>query len=79
MRVRFYAIGREIAGTNEHVSGAENTAELRADLVTSYGDRMGQLFDASSLLFDGRRVGSDSNARFRDNDVVDLLPPFAGG
>lgn len=79
MRVRFYAVGREIAGRNEHESAAESVDALRTDLVTAFGTRMGQLFDASSLLHKGQRLGPGANAAFSADDVVDLLPPFAGG
>ena len=79
MRVRFYAVGREIAGRNEHESNADTLDALRADLVANFGNRMGQLFDASSLLHEGQRLRPDSKVAFRGDDVVDLLPPFAGG
>ena len=79
MRVRFYAVGREIAGRNEHDSDASNLHELRADLVTNFGNRMGQLFDASSLLHDGQRLTPGTRTAFTADDVVDVLPPFAGG
>lgn len=79
MQVRFYAVGREIAGLNEHRSSASDVAGLRADLEQTYGSRMAALFDASSLLFKGERLSTDSAMRFDDHDVVDLLPPFAGG
>ena len=79
MRVRFYAVGREIAGRNEHESAAESVDALRTDLVAEFGTRMGQLFDASSLLYKGQRLGPGANTAFSADDVVDLLPPFAGG
>lgn len=79
MLVRLYAVGREIAGQNEHESNAGNLEELRADLVSNYGTRMGQLFDASSVLYRGKRVTAGTHHTFAVDDVVDLLPPFAGG
>ena len=79
MQVRFYAVGREIAGHTEHRSAAHDVAGLREDLAQTYGARMAALFDASSLLFKGERLRTDSSLRFDDHDVVDLLPPFAGG
>ncbi len=79
MRIRFYAVGREIAGRNEHLTDVQSIDALRAELVEHYGNRMGQLFDASSLLHEGQRLRPDSKVAFRGDDVVDLLPPFAGG
>ena len=79
MRVRFYAVGREIAGRNEHESNADTLDALRADLVANFGNRMGQLFDASSVLHNGQRLAPGTNTAFTADAVVDLLPPFAGG
>lgn len=79
MHVRFYAVGREIAGCTEYTSAATSVTELRADLETRFGARMAQLFDASSVLHAGQRLGSDSQIIIGSDDVVDLLPPFAGG
>lgn len=79
MIVRFYAIGREISGRNEYTAVAGTVAELRTELESGFGQRMAQLFDASSLLYRGRRLQNDSDVSFETDDVVDLLPPFAGG
>lgn len=79
MRVRFYAVGREISGRTEHESTAETLDALRVELVSHYGVRMGQLFDASSVLHQGKRLIPGTHNAFTDDDVVDLLPPFAGG
>lgn len=79
MLVRFYAVGREIAGCTEYRAAAKDFPSLRAELVTMFGTRMGQLFDAASLMSSGRRVGADAAMTWTDSDEVDLLPPFAGG
>lgn len=79
MRVRFYAVGREIAGCTEYTSDATSVTELRADLERRFGTRMAQLFDASSVLHAGQRLGPDSEMSIGADEIVDLLPPFAGG
>lgn len=79
MHVRFYAVGREIAGQHEYRSAADSVVTLRDDLERSFGPRMVALFDASSLLFKGERLRIDAIVKFDEQDVVDLLPPFAGG
>lgn len=79
MLVRFYAVGREIAGCNEYHSDATDVLTLRADLEQQFGSRMGQLFDAASLMFSGRRLAPTAAVQWHDDDIVDLLPPFAGG
>lgn len=79
MLVRFYAVGREIAGCNEFRSDATDIPSLRAELERRFGKRMGQLFDAASLMSDGRRLAPTAVVQWGSDDIVDLLPPFAGG
>ena len=79
MIIRFYAVGREIANCHDYRAVAVDFQSLRSELEDRFGKRMGQLFDAASLMSDGQRVTADSNIQWNDNDVVDLLPPFAGG
>lgn len=79
MRIRFYAVGREIAGCAEYLAEANDVQALRAELEQRFGPRMGQLFDAASMLHNGKRVSSTATVRFADDAIVDLLPPFAGG
>lgn len=79
MLVRFYAVGREIAGCTEYRASATDARSLRAELEAAFGARMGQLFDAASLMSGGRRIAADDAVTWTDSDEVDLLPPFAGG
>lgn len=79
MLVRFYAVGREIAGCNDYRSDATDIPSLRADLEQHFGPRMGQLFDAASLMSAGRRLAPMAVVQWGSDDIVDLLPPFAGG
>lgn len=79
MQVRFYAVGREIANCNEYSANAASVQSLRDELVGAFGARMGQLFDASSIMHKGRRLTVDDNVAFTGDDIVDVLPPFAGG
>ena len=79
MLVRFYAVGREVSGLDEWRSDATTVSALTEELGTRFGDRMRQLVDSSTLLIDGRRHRSTDAHALAETDVVDLLPPFAGG
>ena len=79
MHIRFYAIGRELAGVDAYTSDAQDMRALRADLTQRFGDRIGALFDASTVLHDGVRLRPDSDVTWAGDVTVDLLPPFAGG
>jgi molybdopterin converting factor small subunit len=77
--VRFYAVGRELAGVHEARLAVSNFADLAAELQSSYGTRMSELVAASTLLLNGTRYRITDGVALADRDVVDLLPPFAGG
>lgn len=79
MLIRFYAVGREIAGCNEYRADATDIPALRAELENHFGSRMGKLFDAASLMSGGQRLRPDAKVQWSADDTVDLLPPFAGG
>ena len=79
MLVRFYAVGRELAGVNEARFGVSNFAELAEALESRLGARMAELTSASTLLLDGTRHRITDDVPLAESDVVDLLPPFAGG
>lgn len=77
--VRFYAVGREISACNEAQFGVGSLAELGPALHARFGDRMARLVEASTLLIDGARHHIGDDLALSETDVVDLLPPFAGG
>lgn len=79
MLVRFYAVGREISGLDEMTSEALSLPALAQELGARFGDRMARLVASSTLLLDGRRFRSEDDVAVGESDVVDLLPPFAGG
>ena len=79
MLVRFYAVGREITGTDEREFDSTSITDLASALIGEFGERMRALLDASTLLVDGERHTVQSQRSLKPHSVVDVLPPFAGG
>ncbi|WP_299931033.1 MoaD/ThiS family protein [uncultured Nocardioides sp.] len=86
--VRYWAGARAAAGTAEDVIEADaTTGELTlADVVARVlelhpGDQMARTVGVCSVLLGDRPVGSQDPAQVvvRAGEVVELLPPFAGG
>ncbi|WP_416954530.1 MoaD/ThiS family protein [Nocardioides sp. T5] len=86
--VRYWAGARAAAGTPEDVIEADaTTGELTlADVVARVlelhpGDQMARTVGVCSVLLGDRPVGSQDPAQVvvRAGEVVELLPPFAGG
>ena len=77
MIVRFYAAMAEAAARDELVrDGGLTVASLRAD-VAALGPDASRVVAQCSVFREGKRLGEDDV--LRDGDVVDVLPPFAGG
>jgi molybdopterin converting factor small subunit len=81
--VRYWAAARAAAGCAEdHVSGttvAEVLAAIRA--VHDGNPRFAKVLGISSLLVGDQPLGKrdPADVRLRADDVVEVLPPFAGG
>ena len=74
--VRFWAAARAAAGAQEAQVTAATVGELRDELVRRVPD-LEPLLPLCSLLVDGRRAGTEQS--LAPGDVVEVLPPFAGG
>lgn len=75
-RVRYFAAAEEMAGRAEEVRAEQTLGALRAALSTERPG-LGGILPRCAVLVGGVRV-DDDHALGRD-DLVDVLPPFAGG
>lgn len=89
IRVRYWAAARAAAGVPEEiveVNGPISLTNLRAELVASHvaqrsDTRLAAVLPICSVLVGDRPVSSEDPAQVvvRPGDVVEFLPPFAGG
>ena len=84
--VRYWASARAAAGVEQDVlpvSDAATLAEVLAEVRSMHADRprLAEVLRVCSVLVGERPVGAADPAqvRLRAGDVVELLPPFAGG
>ncbi|MGL5829750.1 MAG: MoaD/ThiS family protein [Angustibacter sp.] len=79
--VRFWAGSQEAAGCDQLRCSAENLPDLREELVR-LAPALAMVLPLSTLLIDGVRVsdtGADEQVHLLTDQVVEVLPPFAGG
>jgi sulfur-carrier protein len=74
--VRYWAGARAAAGTDEEPLVAASTDEV-VRVLTGRGGELARVVGLSSLLVDGRVVRD--GVALTDGQVVEVLPPFAGG
>jgi sulfur-carrier protein len=80
--LRYWAAAKDAAGVSEQRVTADTLAAALA-AVTAPGDRapLRAVIARSSFLVDGTPVGrrATETVQLRDGDVIEVLPPFAGG
>jgi sulfur-carrier protein len=80
--VRYWAAAKEAAGVSEQRVTADTLAAVLA-AVTASDDRarLRSVIARSSFLVDGAPVGrrAADTVQLRDGNVIEVLPPFAGG
>jgi MoaD family protein len=77
VRVRLFAVLRELAGASEVEASGKTVGDLAAALSTSYGSRFAQIVDVSSFVVNGDRA--DRSTVVAEGDEVAILPPVSGG
>lgn len=80
--MRYWAAAKEAAGVAEHQLTANTlAAALAAALEINGGARLRAVLDRSSFLIDGQPVGrrAADSVVLADGNVIEVLPPFAGG
>jgi sulfur-carrier protein len=81
--VRYWAAARAAAGCSEETVCGSTLAEVLARVRNLHADQQGfaRVLDHSSLLVGERPVGGRDPAQvgLGPGEVIDVLPPFAGG
>lgn len=75
-RVRYFAAAAEATGLDVEVRAESTLGELRAAVASDHPG-LGGILPRCAVLVGGARV--DDSTRIGADDLVDVLPPFAGG
>lgn len=81
VRVRYFAGAAAAAGVTEEcveLTQAVSVAEVLRILRHDRGPALSRVLDACAFLLNGTAV-RDHSTIIRDQDELDILPPFAGG
>jgi sulfur-carrier protein len=85
IKIRYWAAAKQAAGIEEETVNADTLAAAIAIVIAGHagGDgRLAAVLACSSFLIDGQRAGNQAAAgamALRDQQVIEVLPPFAGG
>lgn len=76
VRVRYFAAAAEAAGTDSEERGERSLAQLRASVIADH-PTLADILPRCAVMVDG--VRSDDDRSLDDAQLIDVLPPFAGG
>lgn len=74
--VRYFAAAAEAAGTDSEERGETSLVALRAAVVDEH-PALAEILPRCAVLVDG--VRTDGDLTLDDAELIDVLPPFAGG
>jgi sulfur-carrier protein len=80
--IRYWAAAKDAAGVAEQQLAADTlAAALAAAVAANDTARLGAVLARSSFLIDGNPVGrrATESVPLADGNVIEVLPPFAGG
>jgi MoaD family protein len=77
VRVRLFAVLRELAGASEVDATGKTVDELAAALSAEHGERFAQIVAVSSFVVNGERA--ERGSPVAEGDEVAILPPVSGG
>lgn len=75
-RVRYFAAAAEAAGTDAEERGERSLSALRAAVVAEH-PALADILPRCAVMVDG--VRADDDRPLDDAQLIDVLPPFAGG
>jgi sulfur-carrier protein len=79
--MRYWAAAKDAAGTAEQQLTADTLATALNLAGINGGAQLRAVLDRSSFLIDGNPVGrrAAESVELADGNVIEVLPPFAGG
>jgi sulfur-carrier protein len=84
VKIRYWAAAKQAAGTGEETVDADTLAAALAMAIAGHAGsdgRFAAILARSSFLIDGQQPGSKAAEAvvLRDQQVIEVLPAFAGG
>lgn len=79
VQLRFYAAARDFAKQKEVNLAVNNKLDLISELHKLGDSDLTKLAQISTFLINGRRFSLSEISDLKDGDVIEMLPPFAGG
>ena len=75
----FFASAKQVAGVTEKKFEISSSEDLKNQLIELGGPKLVRIIEVSSILSNGQKINIFDCSQLKNEQILEVLPPFAGG
>ena len=75
----FFASAKQVAGVTEKKFEISSIEDLKNQLIELGGPKLVRIIEVSSILSNGQKINIFDYSQLKNDQILEVLPPFAGG
>lgn len=75
----FFASAKQLAGVTEKKFEISSSEDLKNQLIELGGPKLVRIIEVSSILSNGQKINIFDYSQLKNEQILEVLPPFAGG
>ena len=75
----FFASAKQVAGVTEKKFEISSSEDLKNQLIELAGPKLVRIIEVSSILSNGQKINIFDYSQLKNEQILEVLPPFAGG
>ncbi len=75
----FFASAKQVAGVTEKKFEISSIEDLKNQLIELGGQKLLRIIEVSSILSNGQKINIFDYSQLKNKQILEVLPPFAGG
>ena len=75
----FFASAKQVAGVTEKKFEISSSEDLKNKLIELGGQKLLRIIEVSSILSNGQKINIFEYSQLKNEQILEVLPPFAGG
>ena len=79
INLNFFASAKQVAGVTEKKFEISSIEDLKNQLIELGGLKLVRIIEVSSILSNGQKINIFDYSQLKNEQILEVLPPFAGG
>ena len=75
----FFASAKQVAGVTEKKFEISSSEDFKNQLKELGGPKLVRIIEVSSILSNGQKINIFDYSQLKNEQILEVLPPFAGG